>query len=466
MPHPLLSIIMDINMAFKHPPAIVPSPFSTIAKEFPDEVDAYMEFFSACDDQGRYLHWDKLRFRLKEGMKGEYAWSLVKLARSKQLQRILWLSYDPPVDCKMMLTPCIQMAISEADRHTTDAALEWMSSKIGEQHHYEYLLKDLVEDEAISSSQLEGAATTTKIARELLTKARGPRTMDEKMIVGNYAMMNHAWANRNKEFSSDLLLEFHQIGVDGIDDEKYHPGEFRNSDDVVVEDGDGNVVHTPPPAAQLTFLLMMLEDWVNTNHSTGNTKHFIHPLVKATIMHFIIGYLHPFHDGNGRVARTIFYWFMFKRGFAAFRFIAISTLLKAAPIQYGKSYLATETDEMDLTYFVDYQCRTISRAIKDYLKHYNETLEGIQQFNAFLYESGLFGKLNDKQRVVLQVAKLGPYRKFTANNVQENLNCSYNTAASILNGLVNHNVFEKNKVGREWIYTMRSRKDIISNWKE
>lgn len=448
----------------KRPPGTIQNPFELIMREYPEQTGAYLKLYAPVDDKGRYQHYDTLRFRIPSDLDHGLAWSVVKSARRLQLSEILSLG-EPPVKGKLLLTPAIQMAISESDRHTTAAALEWMSSKIGEQKHIQYLLKDLIEDEAISSSQLEGAATTTKVAKDLLKRQRGPRTPDEKMIIGNFRMMQCAWKSRDKPLSAELIAELHQVGVENIDDDHYRPGVFRCADDdVVVEDGDGNVVHIPPTATGLEKRLSLLADWINTNHTDINNKTYIHPLIKAIILHFAIGYEHPFHDGNGRVARSLFYWFLFKNDFAAFRYIAISTLLKSAPVKYGKSYVYTENDEMDLTYFVDYQCRIIARAIGDFKSAYEETLEGMNNFNAFLYESGLYGKLNDKQKTVLQVAKSGRAHEFTATAVKENLGCSYNTAAAVLNGLVDLKLFQRRKDGREWQYTMIPTNQIIKNW--
>ncbi|TLX62440.1 Fic family protein [Stutzerimonas nosocomialis] len=447
----------------KMPPAVMANPFTDSA--LADRVSDYMELCTPLDKQGRYLHYDKLRFRLPPGLNHSVAWSIVKFARNRQLTPILELG-DPVKQCKLMLTPAIQKAISESDRHTTSAALEWMCSNIGEQRHLEYLLNDLIEDEAISSSQLEGAATTTKVAKDLLKRQRGPRTPDEKMIIGNYRMMQCAWKCRDQELSIELITELHQVGVEGIDDERYFPGVLRDNDDVVVEDGDGNVVHTPPPAAGLEARLKRLAEWVNTDHAEVATSSYIHPLVKAMILHFSIGYEHPFRDGNGRVARSLFYWYLFKNNFGAFRYIAISTLLKAASGQYGKSYLYTESDQMDLTYFADFQSRIVIRAISEFKKAYQKTMDDMQKFNVFLYNSGLFGKLSDKQKVVLQVAKSGTAHEFTAVNVKENLGCSYNTASTVLNGLVEMKLFRKRKQGREWVFTMLPTKEIIKTWSE
>jgi len=438
---------------FKVPPAVIRDPLQRIARDCPERIAEYLVLNAPLDGKGRYQHFDKLRFRIPEGLNHELVWSLVKLARERQLGDVVVLG-QPAHQCQLLLTPAIYAATSECDRHTTGAALEWMSNKIGEQKHVTYLLNDLIEDEAISSSQLEGASTTTQVAKDLLKRQRSPRTPDEKMILGNYRMMQFVWAHRTRPLSAELIAEIHQVGVENIDDEHYYPGVFRVSDEVVVQDGDGNVVHTPPPARGLESRLEALADWANSNHGEFRTNRYLHPLIKAIVLHFAIGYEHPFHDGNGRVARSLFYWFMFKHDFAAFRYIAISKLLKAAPVQYGKSYLYTETDDMDLTYFIDYQSRTIIRAIADFKEAYEKTLADMNSFNRFLFDSGLYAQLSDKQKTVLQLASGEKGMAFTAVNLKESLGCSYNTAASVLNGLVDLGVFQKRKDGREWVFSL------------
>lgn len=447
----------------KSPPKEIAAPFKVIIEQHKDQIGKYLDLAHSLDPKGRYLHFDKMRFRFSKDLDPALAWAVVKSARNKQLTPAIHLG-EPEKECCYLYTPAMHLAISSCDQHTTTAALEWMCSKIGEGKHLQYLLKDLIEDEAISSSQLEGAATTTKAAKELLKRKKGPRSIDEKMILGNFKMMNLAWENRDKDLSVELIQELHQTGVEGISDEKYHPGEFKNTDDVVVE-GGGEIVHQPPPVEGLDKRLGKFCKWVNQNHTDALSKDYMHPLVKAIIIHFTIGYEHPFHDGNGRVARSLFYWFMFKKGFSAFRYIAISTLLKAAPIQYGKSYLYTETDNMDLTYFLDYQCRVVARSISKFKKTYEKTVEGIMEFNAFLYSSGLYSKLSEKQRVVFNVAKQGVASEFTITNVKENLNCAYNTAATVLNGLVDIGLFQKEKHGNEWVFSMYDSTKIMKNWK-
>lgn len=449
----------------KSPPELVPNALQVAMAEPKGLAVKYIELYSVLDGKGRYLHFDEFRHRLDKGVKADLAWSLVKAARQKRRTYLMGLGdLEERAIAQFFLTPDMQRVISQTDRNTTTAALEWMSGNIGEQKHLEYLLNDLLEDEAISSSQLEGAATTTRAAKELIKKSRKPRTPDEKMIIGNLKMMEFAWENREKDLTPDLICELHKIGVEGIADDTYTPGVFRKSDDVWVQDKDGNVLHQPPSAKNLVGRLEDICEWANTCHDNGDSRQYLHPLIKAIVLHFTIGYEHPFRDGNGRVARALFYWYMFKNSFACFRYISISVLLKNAPVQYGKSYLYTESDGLDLTYFIDYQCSVIMRAIDKFKASYTETARKNEEFSLWLWESGMSKKLSANQKTVFQVARQGVAEYFTANNVKDNIGCSYNTAATILNGLVDLNLFKKEKDGREWVYSMRNTEQIVADW--
>jgi len=145
----------------------------------------------------------------------------------------------------------------------------------------------------------------------------------------------------------------------------------------------------------------------------------------------------------------------FKNDFSAFRYIAISVLLRNAPVKYGRSYLNTEADDLDLTYFIDFQCSVVLRAVSSFTEAFRKSLINAECFDRWLSESGYFERLSAKQRAVYQVAKSGVAKEFTAVNVKENLGCSYNTASATLNGLVDLELFEKRKLGREWVFFLR-----------
>ena len=192
------------------PKELIKNPTQYLASQSAEVFADHFEYMNPVDSKGRYFHFDELKYRLPKKLDLSVIWSLVKEARNKQ-KHVLYLSGENregnvPGFC---LTPTIQKAISETDRNTTTAALEWMCNKIREHKHLDYLLNDLIEDEAISSSQLEGAATTTKVAKDMLKRARKPRSLDEKMILGNFRMMKFAWEHRNKDLSVEFIEELH-----------------------------------------------------------------------------------------------------------------------------------------------------------------------------------------------------------------------------------------------------------------
>jgi len=263
----------------KHPPKKENLPtnlFEEINQKYPEKFSAYLDYYKPVDHKGRYLPFDEFRHRVKSGLDLNLSWAMTKLSRSAQSMKLLNLG-EREASCEFMLTPTVQKGVSNSDRYATTGALELMSSKIGEESHFDYLLNDLIEDEAISSSQLEGAATTTLIAKDMLKRKRKPRSPDEKMILGNFKMMKFAWEHRKKPLSIELILAMHKEGTELIDNEKYTPGAFRKTDDVVVADADGETLHTPPNAKGIKKRLKKLVEWANTCHDDADGSEYIHP---------------------------------------------------------------------------------------------------------------------------------------------------------------------------------------------
>jgi Fic family protein len=97
-------------------------------------------------------------------------------------------------------------------------------------------------------------------------------------------------------------------------------------------------------------------------NETGSSE-FVHPVLRAIILHFWLGYDHPFVDGNGRVARTLFYWLMMRHKYWLFEFVSISEVILKGPVKYSKAFLYTETDDNDLTYFILYHLDVIRKSV-------------------------------------------------------------------------------------------------------
>lgn len=368
---------------------------------------------SVVDDKGRYQHWDDLLKKTNHLPKAKAHWSLIKLARNAVLKPVPALGRALGSETLFTLLPSMQKTCSLIDRTCTEAGLSDLIHRIGIPDYY---LHDFINEESIASSQLEGASTTRAAAKKMLAENRTPRTEGEKMILGNRRLMTLAWASRNEGMSMALLLEFHQEATQGIEDTRYRPGQIRTTDDVWVEGRDGDVVYTPPIATELEEMLARFITWINYDHDGG---HYLHPVIKACIMHFGLGYLHPFHDGNGRVARALCYWYLFKHGYDAFLYISISQLLKEATIQYGEAYLKTETDNQDVTYFVEYQCRVLERATNGLIDHARTVAAKLREFDAWIFASGIRKNMPSIQQTIINTAVMAPGESFTVKGLAE-----------------------------------------------
>ncbi|EOX3425477.1 TPA: Fic family protein [Vibrio cholerae] len=421
----------------------------------------YTDYIVPFTDE--YHSFNEFRRRVKSGLDVKYCWWLTRLSRDSTLINLTPLEDKPlPPDlpeqviqallnssdytqhCRFNNLHEFGRVLSQIDRYTTHSAMLGILEQIGERAHFEHLANNLVDDEAISSSQLEGAATTTILAKEMIRKKRKPRTDDERMIFGNFDLMKSAWDLRDEPFSIELIRDLHSIGTKTLEQEKYTSGAFRTTDDVAVVDAEGEIVHQPPNHNSIDRLLTRVVKWLNSNDSG------VHPVIQAITLHFVIGYVHPFRDGNGRVARALFYWYMFKSGYTGFRYIAISALLKKAPIQYGVSYLDTEHDNLDLTYFIKHQLKVIGRAIDEFVAVYQRAVQRMQA----LEES--YSGLEDIERKIVGFVSGEPrYRKkptVTAREVESLLGISYNSAKQKLDDMVSAGILSSEKIGKSTEY--------------
>ena len=401
----------------------------------------YSEAYREVDKKGRYLYWDKFRYRVHDGDDPRKAWWAVKFARNNIRKPVLLFdkNHEPFYYCLPDSLETKLYTISERSRRgiiPIDAIKR------------DFLISSLIAEEAISSSQLEGASTTRKVAKEMLVHKRKPQNKDEEMILNNYRLMQEIKRIKNEELSVDMILDLHAIATKGSNENGNIPGRFRENDSIVIMDRDENILHEPPKHNTLVPRLQRLCNFANERHLGEGNGEFINPIVKAMILHFMIGYEHPFADGNGRTARALFYWYMLKSGFDFFEYISISSLLKEAPKQYTLSYLYSEMDDNDLTYFFYYQADIILRAIEALFGYLEKKSEEFEEMTEILKGTSLAGTLNFVQKDIIKKAIKHPGRVFNALEVSADYDISANTARKYLNALVEYKLLVRVKQGK------------------
>ena len=445
-------------------PATPPDYLELIGKSAPD---ALLPIFGAARSplvEGRYLHWDELRHRKPPPeLSLESWWCALKISR-QSLQRTLPLLTDKTRKPFVFGLPePVLLALHHIDR---DAAGEIASATdvTTPEQRDRYIWRSLVE-EAITSSQLEGASTTRQVAKSMLQEGRKPRDRSEQMIFNNYRAMEVIRRFRADPITPERVLELHRILTADTLDDPADAGRLRQSDDVRVEDHrDGTLIHQPPLCAELPKRMERLCRFAN-NHA--QTEPFVHPVIRAILIHFMIGYDHPFVDGNGRTARTLFYWSMAQQGYWLMEFLSISHVLRKAPSQYVQAYLHTETDNNDTTYFIIHQLDVIRKAITALHEYLNHTVKEQRATEKLLTASPkLRDRLNHRQIALLTHALKHPGYRYRIEGHQRTHAVVYETARSDLLALTEMELLAQSKSGKAYVFTapqdLRKRIDALA----
>ena len=409
----------------------------------------YIEEINSVDKKGRYLHWDKLRhYTPPEGFTNEQWWAGTKLNR-------LYNSKSTKFKCKNGINfKFTKIDEIEKQTHWLDKnAAGIIKSSIpidSKGMRKAYILKSLIR-EATTSSQIEGATTTREVAKDMILQNRIPKDNSEQMIFNNYHAMQFILENKSEELTLSMVLELHKILTTKTLDDENKAGVFRTVKDkeiYVADESSNRVLHTPPGAKGLEKRMDNLCNFAN-NGENG----FIHPVLKAIILHFMLAYEHPFMDGNGRTARALFYWAMINEGYWLAEFISISQVIKRAQAQYSKAFLYTETDGNDLTYFILHQLDVIKKAISELHEYLSERSQKIQAAQNILHGATLKKELNLRQLSLLNHALANPNFIYNINQYQNSYAIAYDTARKDLLQMADEFFFlRKLKDGRTLVF--------------
>jgi Fic family protein len=341
-----------------------------------------------------------------------------------------------------VFTPYILQELQYIDRFAGglmyDVEHEVAGSKAG------YLIRQLME-EAITSSQLEGAATTRAKAREMLLSGTAPKNNADRMVLNNYHTMNDIKTLCNEPLSPQLIKTFHATLTKDTLEDPTASGRFRlPSESIhVVDHRDNEVLHTPPHADVIAKMIRALCDYANNDSTAG----YNHPALKAIVLHFWLAYIHPFVDGNGRTARALFYWYMLKKKYWLFEWISISSTILRAPAEYSRAYLYSERDDNDLTYFLVYHLRVIHRSIDAAVKYIAN-----KQAETKTHIGLLHSNLNTRQQDIVRHFIDTPTAMYAIKTVQRMYGVVYQTARTDLFDLANKGFLKKIKKGKAFYF--------------
>ena len=401
-------------------------PPSAATPEVVSLLETLVDTKQLSDIQNDYLYWDKVKYKAKE-VTAPLLWQAIKLHRKLNARKISFGDHS----FTFVLTDFIQETLYLFDTQLSGNLSN--SIDIPQVDKAKFMVSSLME-EAIASSQIEGANTTRKKAKEMIQQGKKPKDKSEQMILNNYTTMQHLMAHSQQPLSEETLLYIHQLITYKTLDSPAEEGAFRQNNEVhVVNFSNNEIVHTPPEYTEIPQLIQELITFFNTN-----IHPFIHPLIKACILHFMIGFIHPFVDGNGRTARALFYWYLLKEGYWLTEYLSISSMIKQSKGQYEKAYLYTEADDYDLTYFLTYQFKVLHKAYEALKQYLQMKQKEAYQAAHLLKISGV----NERMAELLKLFCDEPERILTIKEVEHRFQVSNYTARTDLKALVDMGFLE------------------------
>lgn len=368
--------------------------------------------------EDEYLYWDKVKYLTPKGVDPQLFWGTVKMKRQMQLQTIKFGKYT----FSFMITPLMQGLLHEFDLKMGGSLSA--NGVISPRDRQIYLVNSIME-EAIASSQMEGASTTRKVAKDMLRKELRPKNRSQQMIVNNYATIKQLVEEKGQVLDLNMLLDIHRSITTNTLDNPEDEGRLRQTDDIYVIDAiTGSVAHTPPSHTEIEELLHDLFAFA----SDKDKSNFIHPIIKGIILHFMLAWIHPFVDGNGRTARSLVYWYMLKKDYWMTEYLSISRVIYKNKKRYERMFLYTEADHMNMTYFIQHNLQVMKKAYEDLKTYLSVKME---ERNSVLQYCDIEG-INERQMQILKIINDTPSLVLSSLEVSNRFGVSDKTARTDL----------------------------------
>lgn len=382
-----------------------------------------------------YLYWDKVKYRIPTGVDSATFWQAVKFSREIGERTLRFGKYV----FRFTITEKMSSLLHLFDLNM--GGMMGTSGLIPEKDKKMYLVNSIME-EAIASSQMEGASTTRREAKDMLRRQQKPANKSQQMILNNYMTVQYLSEHKDNVFSMENLLAVHRLIASSTLDDSADEGRLRQDDKIVVQNAiTGEIVHNPPTHDEVE---QMLEDlFVFANED--DMENFIHPIVKGIILHFMLSYIHPFVDGNGRTARSLFYWYLLQKGYWLTEYLSISRIIYRSKEKYERAFLCVEADNLDLSYFIYYNLEAMRIAYDELQKYLARKISERESINKYV---GI-GNINERQAQLLKFYYNKPEILMYAKEVATRFSVSDITARTDLRHLVQLGLIEEVRVDKK-----------------
>lgn len=383
-----------------------------------------------------YPHWDDLvREEPPAELTHEQWWVRLKALRLEQAIKVpvfrsgqgkrFWYTLPRSLAGALeQVTPAVSGEDPDLDHQVTQAAAQ-----------RDMFVEWALREEAIASAQLAGAELSRSDALVRFDDGTLVETAAGQQAWRNYLAMVRVHELAREPFSPELVIELNTILTGD--------GALRADDSTDVTDPYGRVWHSAPPSSEVTRRLAKLCRFAN--RETGDD---MAPLLAAMTVHFMAVHDQYFAEANNRTARLLFYWAMFRSDYWLARYLAVSKVMAAKGLNYRRTFLLTDTDEGDLTYFFEFQASVLRRAIWQFRARLESELTATSATRTPLLS--VEGELNHRQLGVLEACLADQRSAFSYETHAVYWGVSFDTARTDLRSLGRMGLLVRQENTRVW----------------
>lgn len=309
----------------------------------------------------------------------------------------------------------------------------------------EAMLRTLTE-EAVKSSEIEGEVldkdqVRSSIARRLGMDAGALTATIDRNVEGIVDVILDATRNYDKSLTEDRLFGWHAAlfptGWSGM--RRIKVAQWRTEPIEVVSGPEGKqrVHFEGPPAKRVPAEMRAFLKWFEDKKSSD-----IDPVLKAGLAHFWFVTIHPFEDGNGRIARAIADMALARSENTSQRFYSISAQIQRERNKYYDCLEETQKGDLDITAQLEWFLGCLDRAFAGA----EETLGDVLA-KAKFWEKHAGAALNERQRLVINRLLDGFEGKLTSSKWAKLTKSSLATAGRDIDDLEAKGILTKNAAG-------------------
>jgi Fic family protein len=303
------------------------------------------------------------------------------------------------------------------------------------------LTEDVVETSAIEGETLNVASVRSSVARHLGVDIGALAPVD-RHVEGVVDMVLDATSNAEQPITAERLFGWHAAlfptGYSGLN--KINIGAWRNDVGGPMQVVSGPVTrervhYEAPPASRLNMEMTRFLDWLNRDGQEPT-------LIKAGLGHLWFVTLHPFDDGNGRIARAIGDLLLARAESCPQRFYSLSAQIQRERKAYYQILEHTQKGDLDVTEWLAWFLRALYAAITDALHTLDRVLS-----KARFWQRNATVPMNERQIKVLNRLLDGFEGKLTTKKWASLAKSSTDTALRDINELVQHDVLQRSNTG-------------------